>query len=187
MAVPDDEWGRPRLIGEPHAAEQAQFIAAPLLAGAAVALIGVLAADGARFRWPGPAILCFTAAAICLIGSIQLAFRARRHLYSPAELYDWWKGQTPPEQEVLVEEQQRNFELWLRWTNRAGTAYNLGVTALGVGAVGLLAPPEAASQDHAIMRWLATAAVAASAGWELALTVQPWTSRAAEWLRREDP
>ena len=141
-------------------------MAAPLLAGAAVATAGVLGADGAQFRWPGPAMLCLTLAAIALIGSIQLAFRARGYLYSPAELRDWWDGVGAPSDEVLQQEQRRDFERWRLWVNRAALIYNLGVVLLGCGVAGVLAPPAEASEAHAGTRWLAAAAAMLGSGWE---------------------
>ncbi|MBL1110155.1 hypothetical protein JK361_37310 [Streptomyces sp. 5-8] len=160
-------WSRPRPIGDPQAAEQAYFVAAPLLAGAAVATVGVLGADGAQFRWPGPAMLCLTLAAIALIGSIQTAFRARSYLYSPAELRDWWEGEQAPSDEVLQQEQRWDFAQWRLWVNRAALVYNLGIVLLGCGVAGLLAPPAGASEAHAGVRWLAAGATVLGTGWEL--------------------
>ncbi|GHD81074.1 hypothetical protein GCM10010317_103870 [Streptomyces mirabilis] len=142
MALSDEEWERPNRIGAPHAVDQAHFVAAPLLASAAVATVGVLGADGARFRWPGPAMLCFTVAAIFLIASVQLAFRGRSYLCSPAELYDWWTDVNRPRHEVLRGEHKRDFAQWTYWVSRAANTYNLGIVALGLGAIGLLARPK---------------------------------------------
>ncbi|MFE6942223.1 hypothetical protein [Streptomyces chartreusis] len=172
MGLTDDEWDRPALIGAPHAVDQAHFVAAPLLAGAAIATAGLLGADGGRFRWPGPAMLCFTLASIFLIASVQLAFRGRSFLYTPAELHDWWKGVHPPSQTVLQDEHRADMEQWRRWVGRAGDAYNLGVVCLGLGAIGLLAPPANASTGHALMRWLAVAAAAVATAWELITAIR---------------
>ncbi|MCL8015841.1 hypothetical protein [Streptomyces sp. AS02] len=179
MALNEGEWERPDRIGAPHSVDQAHFVAAPLLAGAAIATASVLGADGARFRWPGPAMLCFTVAAILLIASLQLAFRGRSCLYSPAELYDWWAGVTPPRRAVLQDEHKRDLEEWRYWASLAAHSYNLGIVTLGLGAIGVLAPPEGASIAHAWMRSLAAGAAAAGTAWELTATVREW--------RRERP
>ncbi|MEU6299266.1 hypothetical protein [Streptomyces erythrochromogenes] len=142
-------------------------MAAPLLAGASVATVGVLGADGDKFRWPGPAMFCLTLAAIALIASIQSAFRARGYLYSPAELRDWWEGEQAPSDGVLQQEQRQDFERWMLWVNRAALVYNLGIVFLGCGVAGLLAPPDGASEAHAGVRWLAAGAAVLATGWEL--------------------
>ncbi|GHG79028.1 hypothetical protein GCM10018779_59550 [Streptomyces griseocarneus] len=181
-------WSRPLPIGDPHAADQAHFVAAPLLAGAAVATTGVLGADGSQFRWPGPAMLCLTLAAISLITSIQLAFRGRGYIYSPAELRDWWGDEPAPDEGLLQEEQREDFRRWVRWMHRAATAYNVGIILLGCGMLGLLAPPEGASLTHAGVRWLAVAATALGTGWEsVSLTRLLWNRRHTRHLREEDP
>lgn len=170
--TPQEGWKRPRGLGTPHAVDQVHFVAAPLLAGAAVATTGVLGSDGAQFRWPGPAMLCFTVAAISLIASIQLAFHGRRYLYTPAELFDWWSEEPRPGLGQLQREQREDFERWAWWMTRSTAAYNLGVIILGLGAFAMLAPPEAASFAHTWVRWISAGAAAAAAAWEAALTLR---------------
>lgn len=137
-----------------------------------MATVGVLGADGAQFRWPGPAMLFLTLAAIVLIGSIQTAFRGRSYLYSPSELRDWWAGEQAPPDLVLQREQRQDFAQWKRWANRAALAYNLGIILLGCGVAVLLAPPVGASEGHAGARWLAAGAAVLGAGWELLLVMR---------------
>jgi len=165
-------WERPQRIGDPSAADQAHFVAAPLLAGASIATVGVLGADGAQFRWPGPAMLCFTLSAMSLIASIQLAVRGRRYLYTPGEALEWWGHESEHRIPRLQREHRRDLVEWMRWKNFSATAYNFGVVALGLGAMGLLAPPEAASPAHTVVRWVAVAAAAVGTAWETTVTVR---------------
>ncbi|AZP22797.1 hypothetical protein EJC51_46220 [Streptomyces aquilus] len=141
------------------AAEATQFVAAPLLAGAAIATIGVAGADGPQFRWPGPAMLALTTAAVFLLAGIQLALRARRYLYSRADTQEWEgeleEGETPQR----VYQQSSDMQVWRHWYATSARAYEIGVSLLGLGILGLLAPPDHASMGHAICRWTAVGVV----------------------------
>jgi hypothetical protein len=58
------DWAKPTLLGYGSTSDAAHFVAAPLLAGACIATIGVLGADGDKFRWPGPAMLMLALAVV---------------------------------------------------------------------------------------------------------------------------
>lgn len=128
-----------------------------------------------------------TISAVALIAGIQLAFRGRAYLYSPGELSGWWANEEAPDEEMLRQEQRDDFALWLKWMNRANTAYNLGIVLLGCGMLGVLAPPEDASVQHAWFRWMAFAAAALGAGWESAALVRGlWRRRRLRALMTGD-
>ncbi|WP_351234439.1 hypothetical protein [Streptomyces sp. NPDC002133] len=55
--------------------ESVTSVAAPLLAAGAVAVLGVVAADDDKFRWPGPSILLLAMAAIALVACVQFLTR----------------------------------------------------------------------------------------------------------------
>lgn len=61
-------------------------VAAPLLAGFSVTLMTVVAADTAKFRLPGPAILLLVSAAMLFILAVQSGFWARQYLASSADV-----------------------------------------------------------------------------------------------------
>lgn len=165
-------WAKPAPLGYGQAADAAHFVAAPLLTSAAVALIGVIGADGDKFRWPGPALLGLALAATALVGSVQYGFHARALLYSAADVADWWGDQDVTEHcAELRERQHEHFRQWQVKIGRAVLAYNLGTTLLGAGVAACLAPPADATGAMALCRWLAFGAVAAGAlgelGWAL--------------------
>ncbi|WP_189718450.1 hypothetical protein [Streptomyces phaeofaciens] len=165
MTDPDEpvRWRGLAPGGTRAAAEATQFIAAPLLAGAAIATIGVVAgADGAQFRWPGPAMLALTVAAISLVTGIQLALRARHYLYSKAEVEEWHGPLVPSVEQLHAREQALHLMAWRNWYVRSYLAYNVGVALLGVGVLALLAPAEHASVAHSVCRWIAVTAVGAA-------------------------
>ncbi|MGP4050250.1 hypothetical protein [Streptomyces sp. 2A115] len=118
-----------------------------------------------------------TVSAIALIASVQLAFRGRGYLYSPGELRGWWTDESAPAEELLRQEQRDDFALWLRWMHRAATAYNLGIVLLGCGMLGLLAPPESASVQHAWSRWAGVGAATLGTGWEAVALVRAMWKR----------
>jgi hypothetical protein len=145
------------------------FVAAPLLAGAAIATIGVLGTDATKFRWPAPTMMVLTLAAVALLASIQVALRARRFLYNNDELRAWtpMPDEQDPEQVATRVEvararalaQQRDFARWLWLSERASWAYQAGVVLLGLGLASLLAPPAGASVSDAVFRWIAVGSV----------------------------
>lgn len=159
-------------LGYGQAADAAHFVAAPLLTSAAVALIGVIGADGDKFRWPGPALLGLALAAMALVGSVQYGFHARALLYSAADVADWWGEEYMTEHgDELRERQHEHFRQWQVKIGRAVLTYNLGTTLLGAGVAACLAPPVGAAAAMAVSRWIAFGAVAAGALGELGWAV----------------
>ncbi|MEV6781942.1 hypothetical protein [Streptomyces sp. NPDC051098] len=155
------DWAKPTPLGYGIASEAAHFVAAPLLAGACIATIGVLGADGDKFRWPGPAMLLLTLAFVALIASVQYGFHARGHFYSPTDVDTWYPpGRSRPAESTLRQHQQRDFQQWRRLSRRGSTAYNVGIVLLGAAATLVLAPPEEASLGHTVCRWTAAAVTA---------------------------
>ncbi|WP_331732662.1 hypothetical protein OG592_42125 (plasmid) [Streptomyces avidinii] len=161
MSDTSPDWAKPAPLGYGSTSDAAHFVAAPLLAGACIATIGVLGADGDKFRWPGPAMLMLTLAFVALIASVQYGFHARQHFYSPADVDAWYPpGGSRPAESTLRQRQQRDFQQWRRLSRRGSTAYNVGVVLLGAAATLVLAPPEDASLGHAVCRWTAAAVTA---------------------------
>lgn len=166
------QWAKPAPLGYGQASDAAHFVAAPLLTSAAVALIGVIGADGDKFRWPGPALLALAMAAMALVGSVQYGFHARALLYSAADVAAWWgQEDLTGRRAELRQRQHEHFGQWQIKIGRAVLAYNLGTALLGAGVAACLAPPTSTTGPAALCRWLACAAVAAGAlgelGWAL--------------------
>lgn len=163
--------------GYPQSVHSAVNVAAPLLAAGSITITGVIAADEEKFRWPGVAVLLLMLAAVSLIASIQLGFRARRFHYSEEELSTWFAGMTTAE--YWREEGNSSWAVgtarnkWGRLVRPAVHTYNLGTVLLGLGLSAALLPTHTSEQPG--LRWTAAAlALAATLGelvWGWKLTV----------------
>ncbi|MFD8965500.1 hypothetical protein ACFV0C_10925 [Streptomyces sp. NPDC059568] len=170
--------------------ESVTMVAAPLLAGGSVAMIGLVAADTEKFRWPGPALLLLALSVVLLVACVQWAFRARPYLYSMAEVEDW-RGVllADDERARLVQQREEDLERWRRGTDLASAAYTLGLITLGIGVALVLAPP-VPEGAHAGWRWAAFWVVFSAVAAELMWSLLEWgdlSSRALEqqwWLWR---
>jgi hypothetical protein len=165
------QWSKPSPLGYAAAADAAHFVAAPLLAAGAVALVGVVAADADKFRVPSVALLVLTSAFITLVGSVQLGFHARALLYSAADIADWWGEydlSQPQREERLRKEQHNDLGRW-RWKIYwAVTTYNLGVSFLAAGVALCLIPPVTHTPSGVAIRWIAFGLVGLATLGELA-------------------
>ncbi|MFI0141500.1 hypothetical protein [Streptomyces luteogriseus] len=179
-------WSKPAPLGYGQAADAAHFVAAPLLASASVAVIGVIGADGDKFRWPGAAMLLLSLAALALVGSVQYGFHARALLYSVGDLESWWgRPDLDSREESLRQRQHHDFQQWKSKIDKAVGTYNIGVALLGAGVSLCVAPPPGSAVGDAVPRWIACAAVGAGALAEFVWAVLarrprfrlPWRSR----------
>jgi len=144
-------------------------IAAPLLAGFSLTLVGVIAQSPTSFRWPGADLAVLVIPIALLVACVQFGFRARSYLYSAADVAAWRPDCNVQFPDVLKRDQIDEFECWQVWEKRAGRAYNLAICVLAVGVALVVAPP--ANGQEAAWRWLASAfaftAGAAEALWIL--------------------
>ncbi|WP_405821377.1 hypothetical protein OG241_35885 [Streptomyces sp. NBC_01390] len=163
--------------GYPNSIHAAVNIAAPLLAGGAIAISGVVAADHEQFRWAGVTLLLLTLAAIVLIASVQFGFRAGRFHFTEDEL-DRWVANTS-EAEYFSSAPNRQWaigqarNIWRIKVRPAVHAYNVGTVLLGLGLSTALLPT---SSSHQVpVRWAAFAlslvATMGEAVWSWRLTV----------------
>ncbi|MFI1421121.1 hypothetical protein ACH4VX_24735 [Streptomyces sp. NPDC020731] len=186
--TPRDRWAIPPKIGYVNAAQNAHFVAAPLLAAAAIGIAGVMAADGDKFRWPGPAMMLLTVCAVLFVTCIQSSFNAATHLFNPADLDTWYGASEKPPDTVLMQIQQHDFQIWKRSSRKAVRLYNWGVVTLGMGTAVALAPHESASTEHAACRWAAgTIVVVATLRVAVATVVEARRVRRRQHGRRDAP
>lgn len=167
--------------------ESVTGIAAPLLAAGAVGMLGVVAADVEKFRWPGPTLLLLALSVIFLVLSVRWGYRARPYLYSMAEVEQWLNSPLSVAERARYAQQQGvDLKRWRRRSRFAAYCYTLGLIALGTGIACVLAPRPS---DGTLAEWRWTAfwivlsAVAVEAFW----TLLKWgdsTSRAWEQRRR---
>jgi hypothetical protein len=135
-------------LGRGSAVEGMTGIAAPLLAGFSLTLIGVIAQDPTRFRWPGQALVALVIAISLLIATVHFGFQARSYLYSAADVNDWRPDFFSTLQDLMAEDQRRDYGKWESWDRRAGWAYDLAVCVLAAGIALVVAPPVFESPRH---------------------------------------
>ncbi|MFC8247476.1 hypothetical protein [Streptomyces chartreusis] len=128
-------------MGFGAALHSATFVAAPLLAGFSVTVMGLVLRGQADFRWPGATLLLLTASAILLVASLLFGISSQKFLYSEDELKHWWTAtEFENRKDDLSEHQQRDFVHW-QWQGwRAFACYNLGIATLAAALATLLAP-----------------------------------------------
>lgn len=142
--------------------------AATLLAGFAIAFVGLAVSSSAALRWPGWTLLVLTLAGLVLIFAVQGGFwaRAYRPDVSSEEASRW---------PLLLDEYER-------WTLLTRWAYNVGI-ALLLGGMALAVVPPTGS-DQMALRAVAAVVTGAAALGELAWAVYAHRWRVARRGRR---
>lgn len=190
--------GRPSPYGEPAAVDSLGGIAAPLLAGFSLALIGLVAQAPQSSRWPDLALLLLAGTTVVMLASVQFAFRARRFAVTPAEAAGWHPDfpDDPERQERVYAEIRAHRRAHRVWSQRARLAYNTGVCLLLLGLATTLLP---AGRPSALRLSTVVLVLLALVG-ELTLLACGWLhgnryrwrlpyrlSLAAWWLASADP
>jgi hypothetical protein len=135
------------LLSKP-AIEGTAGIAAPLLAGFSLALVGVIAQDPTRFRWPGVTLAALMVPIFFLLYAVRVGARARG----------------------IVDETNYGYNEYDALSRRTIRMYGIGICSLWVCIAMTVAPPLLGGQE-VVFRWVAFAlAIAASvieAGWTI--------------------
>ncbi|MDG4782254.1 hypothetical protein O7614_21570 [Micromonospora sp. WMMD961] len=146
----------PNPYGAYQAADGLGGIAAPLLAAAAVTLLGLVLQIETVLRWPSLSLLLFGAAIILLLRAVQSHARARGYSVTPSEALAWYPDAADMQRRRVVQwELRRHQAAWRFWIGRARRHYNLGVLFLLIGAAVLLVPAD--PQKLTATRWAAIA------------------------------
>ncbi|MEU1755639.1 hypothetical protein ABZ436_23680 [Micromonospora matsumotoense] len=133
-------------------------IAAPLLAAAAITLLGLVLQIEANLRWPGLSLLLLGVASVLMLRAVQCNALARGYAVTPAEAFAWYPDADDPQRRrVVFQELARHRAAWRFWVGRARRHYNLGVLFLLLGTVVILVPAEARALTP--VRWLAIGVV----------------------------
>ncbi|GAA3869421.1 hypothetical protein [Streptomyces lannensis] len=165
----------PHFLGYPEASATAQTVAAPLLAGAALSLVGVIIVDGGDFRWPGVTLLLVVMSAIALIATMQIGADARKYLYNRQTIEAWYAPEDLKRSSELLERRSAHFIQWQVRNRRAVVTFNTGTMLLIFSVATALVPPH---DEQAAWRWAAAGLALAGA------LVEAW------WIRHlfhEDP
>jgi hypothetical protein len=165
------KWRKPGSLGYPAALDAVGNVAAPLLAGLSLASIMTIAANTSHFRWAGAAVLTLTIATLLLVNAVQCNFHARRNLWSPDDVRNWWPelSEHADWEERLREEQAAALRRWRTWSVWTTRLYNAGICTLLIGLGCALAPAEGGSVGAC--RWAAAVCAFAAAAGELAWAI----------------
>lgn len=156
----DDGVTPPNPYGSYQSADGLGGIAAPLLAAAAVTLLGLVLQIEQDLRWPSLTLLLFGASIVLLLRAIVSHSRARGYSVTLAEALAWYPDAAAPQRrQVVLWELRRHQAAWRFWIGRARRQYNLGILFLLLGAVVLLVP--AMPENLTGTRWAAIAVL----GW----------------------
>ncbi|MFF4155935.1 hypothetical protein [Streptomyces sp. NPDC001678] len=154
-------WRRPGRLGEGAAYDKVFTVAAPLLAGASSALLGIVIGQREPFRWAAPLLIALTLTTILMIVALMLGMVASRHLYSRQDVENWWGPLDRLPQDLakdLGEEQKSEFAEWFRWMRLALAVFYWGLMLMAVSGVLVLVPP--AHEVTPLWRWIAAGSVA---------------------------
>ncbi|MFG1904080.1 hypothetical protein [Micromonospora carbonacea] len=144
----------PNPYGAYTAAEGLGGIAAPLLAAAAVTLLGLVLQIEADLRWPSLSLLLLGAATVLMLRVVQCNARARGYAVTPGDALAWYPDADDPQRrQAVFRELERHRAAWRFWIGSARRQYNLGVLLLLLGTMVLLVPAKATALTP--VRWLA--------------------------------
>jgi hypothetical protein len=176
-------WSVPSPYGAPAAVDSLSTIAAPLLGGFSITLVGVVVQASEKFRFSSIALLLLTVAAVLLLLCVQCGFWARHYYTRPDEATAWWPDYegSAERQQMLFIEQRRSYLLFKRWSARARRAYSSGIVALFLGIMVTLVPDGVGWQSR--VRWAAVVVMGLAAVGEL-LWLASMSRRMRNWLPR---
>ena len=190
--------GRPSPYGDPAAIDGLGGVAAPLLGGFSLALIGLVGQVPQNIRWPDLALLLLSLTAVAMLAAVQFTYRARRFAATPADAAGWHPdfADSPERRDRVYAEIRANRIAHRVWSARARLFYNAGVCLLLLGLAVTLVPPE---MPH-VIRIVTVALVLLGFAGELVLIGGGWllagrlggrlphrVQLAAWWLTSADP
>ncbi len=145
-------WNVPKPLGYAAAIDGFGSVAAPLLAGFTIALIGItvpLSSDS-PVRNPGTALAFLAVSALSLLASVQCSMWARQYVVKPSEILDWWPDShadagldrlaARSRLQDLRLTQWRYSKISATWLSRARLSYHVGILALLLGVLIILVP-----------------------------------------------
>jgi hypothetical protein len=117
-------------------------VAAPFLAGIAIALAVLVISNGGNFGAVGMTLFALVGGTAGFIACVECAFMARQYAVTPSQLEEWRPNLVEANRiEKLQTEQSIAFNAFNRWADRARWAYNAGIVAFAWGVASLLIPP----------------------------------------------
>jgi MFS family permease len=163
--LPESRWKAPFPYGAPGAIDSMGSVAAPLLAGFALTVATLVITNDRFFRWPSLVLGLLIVAAATLVATVELTFRSRQYAITPADIEVWWPNPTRRKLDYLRREQRYHRDRYLKWTDRARIAYNIGVLTLALGFAVALVPPNHVNNGRRAVIVVAMLAFLAEALW----------------------
>lgn len=130
-------WRPPGRYGYTSAIDGMGTVAAPFLAGIAIALAILVISSPEHFGAENVALCFLVLAAVGLIACTECAFVARQYAVAPRQLEEWWPDPDPLR---LADEQHKAAAAFKRWAACARGSYDIGIVALAVGMAAALVP-----------------------------------------------
>jgi hypothetical protein len=154
--------------------------AAPLLAGFAITLLGLVVSDLGSFRWPDPTLAVLTLAAVLLILSMQLFITGRQYHLSYEEFVTYTPEMRDSDRQTAHKAANA---LYRKWIFRSRLSFNAGLVLLLLATAGVLLPPgKNVTIGHDAGRWIAAAiALGACVGEAIWIAAGEWSS--SRWNR----
>jgi hypothetical protein len=143
----------PTPYGSAAGTESASSVAAPLLAGGALALAGVVVQQEASLRYPGVVLMLLVAAVVMLVTAVQCGFWARQYAVTPDEINQWWPDANPARLNEIRYEQHMHAADHDRWSRRVTITFDAGILLLWL-ALGVAVTPKDGVQEPT-WRWVA--------------------------------
>lgn len=192
QGVDDQEPARPVDFSPPDpynvlaAADAFGTGAAPVLAGFAVALMGLSIDIKDDLELYGPAMLFFAGSAVALLHVVQVAAQARAYAVTPSQALEWYPdADSPDRRRAVAQELRQHQQVWAHLVRRSRWAFNLGLVGFLVGGALMGVPEEA--KDFGAGRLAAMVVLGGAAIVEVVAIVgmtraaQTW--RALRWTR----
>jgi hypothetical protein len=161
-ARPPNHWKPIFPYGYTSAVEAYGAVAASLLAGFSVSLIGLVLASASSIRWSDTALLLLAVATVLFIAAMQFSQWARQFAVTPDEIRMW---QPEYEDWRLYAEQWVLRAGFTIWNKRFRDSFRLGVLAFLAGISTILVPPDPVSAARWGAIGIAAAGLVAEALW----------------------
>jgi hypothetical protein len=163
-------WSLPGYFGRAAAIDGMGAVAAPFLAGIAIALAVLVISNPTDFGEEGMSLFALVLATCALVSCVECTFWARQYAITPSQFLEW----APLQSDEWLEAEQRaalnSFERWAKWARRA---YNLGILGFAWAIVAMLVPTGGLKDAD---RWRLAAFVLAAAwlAYEIVQIVVVW-------------
>ncbi|ASW54251.1 hypothetical protein [Plantactinospora sp. KBS50] len=164
--------------------------AAPVLAGFAIALMGLAIDIHSNLHAPGLVILLFATSTVSLFHVVQVNAQARAYGVTPSQALEWYSDSDMPDRrQAVAEELRQHQQVWSRLVRRSRYSFNIGLVGFLIGGAVMAIPGRAA--DLGPGRIAAVAVLGLAAAIEIVAIVgdsriaryRPlrWTWRVAGW------